>query len=614
AAVRPRQQRHAIRGGLVRGQNPQQRRRDGFLQEIPVIGLLRQRLPEAGGRRDLRGGYAPRLLAAFARDALPPLAALAGSFEQPFFAAPRFHWQYALDAQFRGLLDGPLEAVELDQRSAQGDAHGQCGRIDRLNHAEDHPIATRLRNFGQVRLPAIGNLVALARFGAQHARQMPRIVAAQLRRAAMDGVHKEPSPGQETILSLYLSRIRSTMAALLGTVAQEFPPAPRYGRPAASKDRADPVGLQHAAHLAWIRMVAVAAAVGGRYERENRQRLHCRRIPPVSDPRAVLRPVHQDAGHDTRGNIHHVVVQPPPVGESGRVAHQEAEASLLTHGRRRNAGVEPQQVRNRPRIRRRAHRTDRGHVLHQRQQIQARRRRYRDADGREDLGQQRVRHETGELRVVLRLAHAKRILRPGSDNQLVDERVAHALHLRPLWRGARLGGSLHARCDAPRTDHGCLVRGGVRFSLARQHGDGHFQNDRVDIETGQGVRREVLEVGVVDVRLQYASAGSGAEVQRVERGPQIDEERIRHRTGENTDTVRQGEDPLLTKLSIVGHGPRSHVGRYGVQGLAEGEGRADTPGHHRYGVVLPQAQAIGSRPVQSGNRRYSGQAAHESRE
>ena len=37
-------------------------------------------------------------------------------------------------------------------------------------------------------------------------------------------------------------------------------------------------------------MVAVAAAVGGRYERENRQRLHRRRIHPVSDPRAVLRP------------------------------------------------------------------------------------------------------------------------------------------------------------------------------------------------------------------------------------------------------------------------------------------------------------------------------------
>jgi hypothetical protein len=30
---------------------------------------------------------------------------------------------------------------------------------------------------------------------------MPRIVAAQFRRAAIDAVHNEPSPGQETILA-----------------------------------------------------------------------------------------------------------------------------------------------------------------------------------------------------------------------------------------------------------------------------------------------------------------------------------------------------------------------------------------------------------------------------
>jgi hypothetical protein len=32
---------------------------------------------------------------------------------------------------------------------------------------------------------------------------MPGIVAAQFRRAAKDGVHKKPSPSQETILAVY---------------------------------------------------------------------------------------------------------------------------------------------------------------------------------------------------------------------------------------------------------------------------------------------------------------------------------------------------------------------------------------------------------------------------
>ena len=56
------------------------------------------------------------------------------------------------------------------------------------------------RRYAYNDLLAVGDFVALPGFGAQHASEVARLLAAQFRHAAAHGIHEESSPGQEIIV------------------------------------------------------------------------------------------------------------------------------------------------------------------------------------------------------------------------------------------------------------------------------------------------------------------------------------------------------------------------------------------------------------------------------
>src|SRR5262249_29787267 len=99
-----------------------------------------------------------------------------------------------------GLLDDPLEAIELDQRRAESDSGRGRRGLDRFDRTEGDVLAPRLYDLGQPRVLIVGDFEALSRLHAQHAHQMPSLVSAQLGGAGAHFVHKEPSSAQIPIV------------------------------------------------------------------------------------------------------------------------------------------------------------------------------------------------------------------------------------------------------------------------------------------------------------------------------------------------------------------------------------------------------------------------------
>ena len=143
--------------GALRGDFGEQGRGRGFVQEVAVPGCaVREALVEAHGGQDFRDAYAARLLAAFARDALPAFAAFARGVEEALFAARGGHRKDAVDAEFGGLFDDPLEAVELDDAGAEGDGDGRQGGGQGFDDAEGDVLTARLFDFGEVGVAIVG--------------------------------------------------------------------------------------------------------------------------------------------------------------------------------------------------------------------------------------------------------------------------------------------------------------------------------------------------------------------------------------------------------------------------------------------------------------------------
>ena len=105
-----------------------------------------------------------------------------------------------MDSQLGGLFDHPLEAVELDDRRDQRDAHRRGGRFQRLDRAEDHALAAGFHYFGEPGGVAVGDFESLAGFHAKDAREMAGLVAEQFGGAVADVVYEESSPCQVTIV------------------------------------------------------------------------------------------------------------------------------------------------------------------------------------------------------------------------------------------------------------------------------------------------------------------------------------------------------------------------------------------------------------------------------
>ena len=99
--------------------------------------------------------------------------------------------------------------------------------------------------------------------------------------------------------------------------------------------------------------------------------------------------------------------------------------------------------------------------------------------------------------VVLRLVHAEAVLRTGADEQLVDQRVAHALHL--AERAGADGGqrrAAHGQCVAAtswptRRSWRRWKSAGSTAPVRGQQRDRHFDRDGVHRVAGDGVGREV---------------------------------------------------------------------------------------------------------------------------
>ena len=98
-------------------------------------------------------------------------------------------------------------------------------------------------------------------------------------------------------------------------------------------------------------MVAVAAAIRGKHVRKCGRKTLVFSIDSVAKSCVILCRIGQDSGNRTRGDIDDIIDRPASLRESSKIAREEAEAFLTSHGCGRNTGVEPQQVSNRTRIR-----------------------------------------------------------------------------------------------------------------------------------------------------------------------------------------------------------------------------------------------------------------------
>ena len=90
------------------------------------------------------------------------------------------------------------------------------------------------------------------------------------------------------------------------------------------------------------------------------------------------------------------------------------------------------------------------------------------------MGQERIQEETRELRILVRVGDAEQIFRSGADDQLVDQRVAFAVHL-PVVALAVHRSVETADADATAfsravgSDDRVLVAGSVKFAVGREH-------------------------------------------------------------------------------------------------------------------------------------------------
>ena len=83
--------------------------------------------------------------------------------------------------------------------------------------------------------------------------------------------------------------------------------------------------------------------------------------------------------------------------------------------------------------------------------------------------------------------------------------------------------------------------------------------------TSSGAKFAIVR-SVLRVRQHSGNArpkSAGAEIERIERRPEVDVKRIIDGSGEYPDAATELIDPLPGEIFVVGHGPRADVGRNG---------------------------------------------------
>jgi hypothetical protein len=138
---------------------------------------------------------------------------------------------------------------------------------------------------------------------------------------------------------------------------------------------------------------------------------------------------------DTERNVSDVIEDPSTVRIAGWIASDQSHAASLFERSWGHAGVESQKISDRSC--RRSGRCDGRYVGHERQEILSRSHRDFESSavkGFNGANNGWIQEESRELSIILRLVHAEAIFRTDTDEELVDEGVAHTLYLAPSAR------------------------------------------------------------------------------------------------------------------------------------------------------------------------------------
>ena len=195
--------------------------------------------------------------------------------------------------------------------------------------------------------------------------------------------------------------------------------------------RADAAGLPASSPVDRTGVVdAVASAVRRSHEREHRRQRRGRHVHAIADRSVVFRPSQDPATaraaiSTTSSSGRRPLGKPAlsPARKPSRFAMAKGVGGMPVFSRIKSAigpascGPQPGQMG--------------ALYCTSGKQVGTRRRRHRNADGPENLRQQRIQKEVRELAVVRGIVHAEAILGARADDQLVDQRIALALNLRP---------------------------------------------------------------------------------------------------------------------------------------------------------------------------------------
>ena len=161
---------------------------------------------ERGGVGDIGDVGAAGLLGGFEGDAAPAFDAFGGGEGEALLGAAGKDGRDAGDAQFGGFLDGPLEAVELEDGEQKVDGEGRVGFQLFVEGEEDFGvllIAARgadFGDFGSVEEAVGDDVEELAGLGAQDAGEVDGLLAGEGGVGGMAGLRR-PGVGDEAAAS-----------------------------------------------------------------------------------------------------------------------------------------------------------------------------------------------------------------------------------------------------------------------------------------------------------------------------------------------------------------------------------------------------------------------------
>ena len=153
---------------------------------------------EGFGGRDFGYGQTAGLLAAFVGDLTPAVDALQGRRSKALFGTFGIDGDKARDTEFRRLFDEPLEAIELDERGVERDFELRRRIWEGFNDGKCDVARRNFGDFGEVGVVGVGDFVALAGLGAEHAGEMAGVVTGKFGAMVVDAVDEEAAAGQKT--------------------------------------------------------------------------------------------------------------------------------------------------------------------------------------------------------------------------------------------------------------------------------------------------------------------------------------------------------------------------------------------------------------------------------